>query len=285
MQNKMKRIGIVLLAVVLVVAGVQIYQTITINKAMEAALDSNAVATSEQNAENTNAEHVLTGVLAPVQSYTITASVVGKVKSVHVENGDAVEQGAVLLQQDPTDVQLQAGQGGTSQELLLRLKATYDLAEETYQKNQVLFEQGAVPEMTLKQSETQRNTALLQYQGTANLVAEQTQKTTVTSPGKGIVTGFNLKPGDSLAAGTAVATVVDLSQMVITVNVPESWLGSLSEGQLVPVNIIVLGETLDGTITYISPVASGSGQVFPIKITIDNQEGLLKAGMACSASL
>ncbi len=279
----MKRIGIVILALILGFVGFQIYQTAKINKAMEAALSNSAGAF--ENQDTADADRVLAGVLAPVQSYSIAASVVGKVESIMVENGDLVEQGTVLLQQDPTDVQIQAGQGGTTDELLLKLKAAYDLAEETYRKNKILYEQGAISEMVFRQSETQRNTSLLQYRGTANLVSEQTEKTTITSPGKGIVTAFNLKAGDSLSPGTPIATVVDLTEMVMSVNVPENWLGELSKDQIIKVNVISLEQTLDGKITYISPVGFGAGQVFPVKINIDNKDDLLKAGMACSAIL
>lgn len=252
------------------------------SKAMETAFakaeNSEAVSASGEAGE----ERVLTGILAPVESYSITASVSGKVTSVLAENGVEVKAGTVLVKQDPTDVQNQAGQGSTSSELLQKLKVSYESAEETYQKNKALYEAGAISESAFQQSETQRNTALLQYQGTANLVAVQTAKTNISSPGSGVVTELNLKVGDSLNAGSPVATVVDLSSVTVTAKVPENWVGTLSEGDKVSVMIKSLNKTVEGTVNYISPVASSSGQLFPVKIVIANPGGELKAGMACS---
>lgn len=156
------------------------------------------------------------------------------------------------------------------------------MAEDTYQKNKALYEAGAISESAYRQSETQRNTARLQYQGTAKLVDEQTTKMDITSHGPGIVTELNLKVGDMLNVGSPVATVVDISSVVVTAKVPENWVGTLAEGDTVSVLVKSLGESVKGTITYISPVASSSGQLFPVQIEIDNTAGRLKPGMTCS---
>lgn len=252
------------------------------SKAIEAAFKGGASGGTDSPYNGSADERVLTGMLEPVESYSIKASVAGKVTSVLVENGMEVKAGTILVKQDPTDVQNQAGQGSTSSELLEKLRVSYELAEETYQKNKTLYEAGAISESAYRQSETQRNTALLQYQGTAKLVAEQTTKTNITSHGPGIVTELNLKPGDMLNAGSPVATIVDVSSVVVTVKVPENWIGTLAEGDTVSVLVESLGESVKGIITYISPVASSSGQLFPVKIKIDNTDGSLKPGMSCA---
>lgn len=251
-------------------------------KAIEAAFADDAGGGSDAPSDGSGDERVLTGILDPVESYSIKASVAGKVTSVLAENGMEVKAGTLLVKQDPTDVQNQAGQGSTSSELLKKLRVSYELAEDTYQSNKALYEAGAISESAYRQSETQRNTALLQYQGTAKLVEEQTAKTSIVSQGPGIVTDLNLKVGDTLSAGSPVATIVDVSSVVVTAKVPENWVGTLKEGDTVSVLVKSLGKTVKGTISYISPVASASGQLFPVKIEIDNTEGSLKPGMACS---
>ncbi len=45
------------------------------------------------------------------------------------------------------------------------------------------------------------------------------------------------------------------------------------------VQVVTQTKTVKGTISYISPVASSSGQLFPVKIEIDNTAGSLKPGM------
>lgn len=252
------------------------------SKAIEAAFGGGAGGGSDAPYDASADERVLTGILEPVESYSIKASVAGKVTSVLVENGMEIKEGTILVKQDPTDVQNQTGQGSTSSELLERLRVAYELAEETYQKNKALYEAGALSESAYRQSETQRNTARLQYQGTAKLVAEQTNKTDIRSHGPGIVTDLNLKVGDMLNAGSPVATVVDVSSVVVTVKVPENWVGTLAEGDTVSVYVKSLGESVKGIIAYISPVASSSGQLFPVEIKIDNTAGKLKPGMSCS---
>ena len=235
--------------------------------------------------EQLQEEYVLSGVLSPIESYSVNAAVIGKIKEVLVEDGDEVKTGDVLIRQDPSDVLLQAGNGSTTDEMMQRLKLAYDTAEDTYEKNETLFEEGAISQAVYKQSLAQRDNAKLQYQGAANSIAKVTNKTIITSPGDGIVTGLQVKVGDSAGANTPLANVVNISQLKFKGSVPEQWLSHLSLGMEVEVYIGSFDETFQGSLTYISPVSVASGQMFPVEITIDNFEGRIKAGMACSVKL
>ena len=250
-----------------------------INESLQAAL-----ARSPQTMEDAGV-FVINGILSPVHTYNITTKVAGQITEVPVAKGDKVRAGTVLARQDPADIILASGQGSTTDELLQRLKIAYDTAKDTYEKNKQLFEEGAIPEATLDQSAVQMENARLQYEGTAKYIMEQTGKTIIKSPGKGIVTSLNIQVGDYAGAGTPVATITDTSQVILKGNVYEGWLSYLEPNAKIDVYIDTLDKTYEGTVTYISPVAISSGQMFPVEITLNNEQGELRAGMTASCTL
>lgn len=286
MKGNMKKIVSIAIVLSLVAfGGITMNNHMKVEAAMEAAFSQNADGENGEVNQSTSGEYVLSGVLTPIASYTVSAAVIGKIKEVLVANGDEVATGDVLIRQDPSDALLQAGNGSTIGEMMERLKLAYDTAEENYQKNEILFGEGAISQTVYKQSLTQRDNAKLQYEGTSNSVAQITNKTVITSPGNGIVTGLLVKVGDSAGAGTLLTNIVNISKLQLKGSVPEQWLSSVSAGMKVELYINSLDETLQGELTYISPVSVASGQMFPVEITIDNSDGRLKAGMACSVKL
>ncbi len=286
-----KHLPLLLIVVVIIaaLAGYKIYQNSKMNDALTAALAKSDEETQDLSRQPSALEgeegYVLTGVLSPIHSYSVAAKVGGQVQEVAVEKGVPVKMGDILVRQDATDVQLTAGQGSTTDELLQRLQETYQLAEDTYQKNKSLYDQGVIAESVLRQSQTQRDNAKLQYEGTANSIAQQTAKTIIKSPGDGIVTGLTVQVGDYLAAGAQVASVIDISQLILKGTVPESILQQIKEGQKVSVQIESLDKTVDGVITFVSPAAVSSGQMFPVEITITNDQQAIKAGMSALTTL
>jgi len=149
----------------------------------------------------------------------------------------------------------------------------------------VLFEAGAIAQTNLDQSAVQMENARLQYEGTAKYILEQTGKTIIKSPGQGIVTSLSIQTGDYVGAGTPVATITDTSQVILKGNVFESWLSYIEPEAKVNIYIDTLNKTYEGTVTYISPVAVSSGQMFPVEITLNNEQGELRAGMTASCTL
>ncbi|HHV64901.1 MAG TPA: efflux RND transporter periplasmic adaptor subunit [Peptococcaceae bacterium] len=272
-------LGIGLLILLILGAGYRTYQETKIKESLQAAL-----AKGPQTAEDTEV-FVISGILSPIHTYNISTKVSGQITEVSVTKGEHIKANTVLARQDPTDVKLASGQGSTTDELLQRLKIAYDTAKDTYEKNKELFDAGAIAQTVLDQSAVQMENARLQYEGTAKYILEQTGKTIIKSPGQGIVTSLNIQAGDYAGAGTPIATITDTSQVILKGNVFESWLSYLKPKAKVDVYIDTLDKTYEGIVTYISPVAVSSGQMFPVEITINNELGELRAGMTASCTL
>jgi len=282
-----KRIAVILAVFIIaaVSTGYLINKNIQINNALAAALaKSEGQAAGSGGAVQTGGL-LITGVLSPIYIYNVSARVSGQVEEICIVKGQKVKAGDTLLRQNAKDVQLSAGQGSTTDELLQRLKVAYDSAEDTYERNKALYDAGFVSESSLKQLEAQKENARLQLEGTSKAISQQIEKTVVESPGNGFVSSLSIQQGDYANAGTAFASISDTSKLILKGNVIDSKLQKLSKGDKVQVQVDTLKRAFEGEVTFISPVSVASGQMFPIEITIDNSMGIINAGMSASVKI
>lgn len=117
----------------------------------------------------------------------------------------------------------------------------------------------------------------------------------VTSPVTGTVTSKLVDTGETVPRGAPVAVISDLVHAWANVYVDEPLVPRLNLGQQVTL-MTDAGQQVPGTITYISPRAEftprnvqtadeRSKLVYRIKVSVDNQQGILKPGMPVEASL
>jgi HlyD family secretion protein len=154
----------------------------------------------------------------------------------------------------PADVERARGQLETA-------RAALDQARKNYDRRRSLFQQGAIPQKDLLQSETELATAranfevaqksleLLQRQSAAgdvamararveqararlNAAAANLQYTDLRSPFRGVVTEQFQYPGDMAGPGTPTYTIMDFSAVTARAQVPESSAASIRRGQL-----------------------------------------------------
>lgn len=125
------------------------------------------------------------GTIHPWQSVTVTPKINGKIAAVHVQDGDVVTAGDVLVQLDTTDISAQVDQAKVGYDLaLLQLEkvkagtrteqleqnraalsisqAQYEAAKVAWERSEQLYQVGAIPKQQLEQTETQYQVAAAQ---------------------------------------------------------------------------------------------------------------------------
>ena len=118
----------------------------------------------------------------------------------------------------------------------------------------------------------------------------------VVSRVSGVVTETLVEEGEIVARGAPLLVVTDLGRAWANLFVPEPMVPRVSLGQAATVLTDAPGVRLDGTVTFVSPSAEftprnvqtadeRSKLVYRIKVTVDNREGILKAGMPVDAEL
>jgi len=119
---------------------------------------------------------------------------------------------------------------------------------------------------------------------------------TVLAPASGMVTQKLSDKGELIAPRTPILVVADLDHVWANVYVDEPLVPRVTLGQTATVFTDAGGPGIEGTITFISPKAEftprnvqtaeeRSKLVFRIKVTVDNQKGVLKQGMPVEAEI
>ncbi len=120
---------------------------------------------------------------------------------------------------------------------------------------------------------------------------------TLYSPVDGVVLTKNYEIGEYVSAGSAVLTVVDLSDCWVRVYVPSDMLGAIKLGQECEVKIDAFPDRVfTGKIKEISDSAEYTPRnsitkreranlVFAVKVALPNEEGIFKPGMVADVLL
>ncbi len=138
--------------------------------------------------------------------------------------------------------------------------------------------------------------ALLQLYSALNQVSNATEDrdalraqlraATLRSPIDGIVTEVNIANGFDAPGGVAV--VIASTAITITTDVVESDLADVEVGQKATVTVDAIGETAEGTVTAISPMAgdSSSGVVsYPVTVALDERPPDARPGMSADIAI
>jgi len=119
---------------------------------------------------------------------------------------------------------------------------------------------------------------------------------TVLAPASGMVTQKLVDPGELLAPRTPIVVLADLDHVWANVYLDEPLVPRVTLGQPATVYTDAGGPGIEGTITFISPKAEftprnvqtaeeRSKLVFRLKVTVNNEKGVLKQGMPVEAEI
>ncbi|MCA1596502.1 MAG: efflux RND transporter periplasmic adaptor subunit [Chloroflexi bacterium] len=111
-------------------------------------------------------------------------------------------------------------------------------------------------------------------------------ETTIRAPMDGYVVSRVLDPGAVVTAGQPILTVRYLKQVWVTVPVPEEVSRKVFEGQQAQITFDGLpSKTFTGIVTQVTPSADPTTRQFPIRVTLDNSQNLIKPGMYARVTL
>ena len=162
-------------------------------------------------------------------------------------------------------------------------KLNLELMETELKKQESLYEKGGV---TLKELKT----AGINYENAKTTVVNsklQLQKTRVVAPIDGVIVDLPYyTQGTEVASGVTVAKIMDYKTMYMDVQLPEKYIAVIKPGQEVKLtNYTIPEDTIIGNITQLSPAIDADTRTFKGKISIENNEYLLRPGMFVKADI
>ena len=197
---------------------------------------------------------VATTTLSAERSLDVVARAGGEVVEVLVEEGDAVREGQLLAQLDPSDARL----------ALAEAQAHYDNIQREYSRTVELAEHGGVTDQEL---ENQR------YQVELRTIAlersrQQLTDTEIRSPITGIVGARSVEAGATISANTRVFHVLDPDPLLAVIHIPDASRQSLRAGQGVRIQAAGAAQA-SGVIDRVSPVVDAESGTVKVTVELD----------------
>ena len=215
---------------------------------------------------------VLPARVEPFREVQLPAERPGRVAERLVEQGDAVEEGQLLLRVD-----------GRLWEAALR-RATIEMrdAERDFARWRELEKTGAVSASDYEAVERRREAAAIAMDE-AKIFLDQCE---VRSPFAGIVADRYVEAGDYANEGQAVMRVIRLDRVKLAFEAPERDVRSLSVGQAKTFELAALpGRSFAGTVSFVASQAARDSNSFAVELDVDNADGALRAGMIAQVAM
>lgn len=212
------------------------------------------------------------GKIRPVTEVKISPDVSGEIVELNVEEGDRVQKGDLIIKirqdvyislKDRAEASLNSTRAQYRQQ-----KASFDQAEQNYNRNLDLYEKRAISLQEFEASTAEYEMASEQLKAaefniesaTASLreAEENLTKTVIYSPIDGIISSLSVEKGErvvgtSQMAGTEMLRIADFNMMEVLVDVNENDIIRITKGDTADIDVDAYpGRTFKGVVTQIA---------------------------------
>jgi membrane fusion protein (multidrug efflux system) len=198
------------------------------------------------------------GTVKGIRQGTIRANAANVIEEVHRRVGDWVKKDQVVVSLDPN-----APQMGLSR--YHQAKANYENAEREVGRLEPLLEEGAISESEMDQARTALENARAEWMTVRSEVD-------LEAPISGVLTFLGVEPGERVEPGRLIATIADINQVRVILQVSEERARLIKVGQ--PARVPGIEEK--GEVRRISMSADPRTRLFEVEVVIDNEAGLLR---------
>ncbi len=215
----------------------------------------------------------LQGDVMTKQNVLVYPEIAGTLNRVYVKEGQKVGKGQLLASIDD---------GGLSSQLA-QMKTQAALAKTTFERQKRLWEQNIGSEIQYLEAKTT-------YEAQESVVKQmqsQVAKSSIRAPFSGIIDDVIKDQGTvvSPGPGSEVFRIVNLSNMYIEVEVPESHLPNVTPGKNVQVYFPVLGDSVTTKVRQTGNFINPSNRSFTAEIPVPSENGQIKPNLTAKVMI
>jgi RND family efflux transporter MFP subunit len=221
-----------------------------------------------------------TGTLRPIHQAKLITEIQGKLFWIDGEDGPLADGVEVVA--DQLLARLENKEWVVQARLDAR-KLERDNAGRVLKEKEVLLERGVVIEMEAETARQDLANAEANLQDTHIQLA----KVLIKSPISGFLTALtDATVGTLIPQGTLLGTVMDYSQVLVDLQIPNSQIQAVElDKEVRVVNYAYPDHIFTGTITAANPALDPTTRTFRVVATVDNEDLLLRPGMFVKADI
>jgi len=242
----------------------------------------------------------VTGEIRSLRRTRLAAQVEGFVIELDLDEGDAVSAGQVVARLDATTAELDVAQAEADAEaargvvaeaeaLLARAKRDLERVEEAQRRGSTSASELDDSETTVRTREAvlmQERARLASVEADLGRKQKALRDKSIVAPFAGRVVAKSAEVGEWLSMGDTVLEILSTTELEARIDVPERFVRFLADGSA-PIGLSVralgAGENATGTLIGVVPLADELSRLFPVRLSVPNERGLLKPGMSLTA--
>jgi membrane fusion protein (multidrug efflux system) len=222
----------------------------------------------------------ITGELKGSQQANVAADASGKVVEASIERGATVKAGDVLFRLDDRSAALSLAEAEAS---LVSAQLKLDLQRTELNRNEPLARAKAIADSDFQRFKTEFASAEANFDAAKarrDIAKKTLADATIVSPFDATVGERLVEVGEYVNANTQVAALVATGRLRLVVNVPETSVGLIHEGQNVSFSVPAYsGVTFAGNIKFIGASVRSSARDLIVEAEVANGDRRLKPGM------
>ena len=248
----------------------------------------------------------------------------GRVLKVLVEEGQRVSKGQLLAEIEPTDYHntwnvaeaqksaarsvSERAEAGLRKQELEQARIEFERWRDEYKRMQFLVERKSLPPNDFEKVEAAYKAAKERYEmaqeGTrkedraaaaaqahaaeaqATEEGKRLSDTRLVAPISGSIAMRKVDPGQTVAAGMPVFTIVELNPVKVRVGVPEAEIARVKQGATAEITVPSLGgRSFKGRVAIIGVASEPASRTYTVKLLVPNPGPVLLAGMVAEARI
>lgn len=227
----------------------------------------------------------LVGRTRAVISSRIVSEVAGQVEVIDAPEGNWIKKGKSLVTIDSERIRLDFEAADAQSK---RAEAQSTLAIKDLARTEDLYKRSLISESridSVRVAATIAENNYRQLKANRDRLALDLENSKISAPFSGYTIRQLVDVGEWVNVGSPVYEMVDLSEIKVTVDLPEKHFGHVEKGSLVQIKTSGDNLPLTGKVTGIAPRASEATHTFPVIVTVKNTDGRLGGGMLVRATL
>lgn len=234
-------------------------------------------------------EATASGQVEPINVIEVKSKSSGQIIEMPVETGSQVSPGDLLIQLDPRDVNQQLAQAEADLEAAV---ARLEVSRAQKARNDKMYADKIITAQEYESTQLDYANSIaaeIRAKSAVDLAKQRVEEARVIAPVTGTIIDKPVSLGQVIASatnsasgGTILLKMADLTKVRVRALFNETDIGAVVPGQ--PASVIVDAypeRPFQGLVEKIEPsaVVQSSVTMFPVLVTLDNREGLLKPGM------
>ncbi|MDD7915137.1 efflux RND transporter periplasmic adaptor subunit [Polaribacter ponticola] len=221
----------------------------------------------------------VSGKIEASNSADLSTRIMGFVKNVHVNVGDKVRKGQLLISINNADLQAKKGQVNAG---IAQAQTAFNNAEKNYNRFKNLFDSKSVTQKEMDDMTANYEMAKAGLESANQMKKEinaQFAYSNITAPFSGVITSKNIETGDMANPGMPLISIETPKEFEVVAMVPETEISQIKKGTSVNVLVKSLHKTIKGKVAEVSTSAKNTGGQYLVKINLENTDVAILSGM------